>query len=886
MQNRLAQIMSLSLQSDHVHVPCQNLKKGWKEVAGWRVTGVPGLYNVGGGFNGKTGRYTAKTGGVYYCYASLRIDGANSGYFRMSLNLNKAVDVNNGFNAVRGNKDSKNFGSSSVAGTFNLKKAMNVSVYVYANNDESWKVQSESGWGCHRLGSDIGFHAALKADLPFKAAWNRLKGWRTNNNNELYNNGGQGINADGFFKVPSSGYYVCAAQVRIDDATGTFRVLISINGGTDVNNGMHAIDGNGGSSNFRTLRVAGTVSLNTGNTVSVYVYSGTDSNWKVQQQSGFSCNMMYAKLPCPVCNIANSNKLRGAKCKCKAGYTGKITWTNGKPKGTCKPVPCTVANSNKKPGAACACGNGFQGKITWKDNKPSGTCKVATCKVANSNKKPGKACKCVKPYAGTISWMGSIAVGTCVQCGANSGFNADLQANMKGTQGWKEIGRWRTNANTELYESNGEFDNTKGRFKPKKTGYYLCSANVALDGFTNFGFSRLLIGINGKRDVNNGLHAIEGNGGSTNYRSLNVAGNLMLKKGEYASVLVYSSNDNEFFIKSESGFSCHAFTTKVGFHADKDGSAAMKTGWKEVAKWRVAGPSSVYTVGGGFNKATGQYKSPKAGAFFCGAMIRLDGASKSSYFRVNLNLNRKADNNNGLHVIRGNKGSANYGTMNVAGSIYLKKNDIVSVYVFSRYDNVFTVQTESGWGCHLMGTGIGFHADLSATQTFKTGWSRLTKWRTAGNDELYAQGGSPNAQGYYKATQSGYFMCATQVRIDSASNSRFRMIIAINGQVDLHNGLHVNDGNQGSTNYRSLRIAGSVHLKKGDRTSVHVFSFSDKEWKVQTESGFSCHMFLTRAKCAGDDNKATKAPKATKPPKVPATRPPRVPQPRPVLGGR
>merc|ERR1712199_20206 len=225
--------------------------------------------------------------------------------------------------------------------------------------------------------------------------------------------------------------------------------------------------------------------------------------------------------------------------------------------------------------------------------------------------------------------------------------------------------------------------------------------------------------------------------------------------------------------------------------------------------------------------------------------------------------------------------------MNVAGSVYLKKNDIMSECVFSRYDNVFTVQSESGWGRHLMGTGIGFHADASATQTFKTGWSRLTKSRTAGNNELYAQGGSPNAQGYYKAPQSGYFMCATQVRIDSASNSRFRMIIAVNGEVDIHNGLHVNDGNQGSTNYRSLRIAGSVHLKKGDRTSVHVFSFSDKEWKVQTESGFSCHMFLTKLKCA-DDGKATKSPKVTKPKatKPKATKAPRATRPQPRVGGR
>merc|ERR1711866_37863 len=122
-------------------------------------------------------------------------------------------------------------------------------------------------------------------------------------------------------------------------------------------------------------------------------------------------------------------------------------------------------------------------------------------------------------------------------------------------------------------------------------------------------------------------------------------------------------------------------------------------------------------------------------------------------------------------------------------------------------------------------------------------------------------------------------MCATQIRIDAAfstlsktGKTRFRLIIPINGQLDIHNGLHVNDGNQGSTNYRSLRVAGTVYLKKGDRASVAVYSWKDASYKVQTESGFSCHKFLTRSKCT----------KPTKPTAKPKPKPTGKPKPKPT----
>ena len=67
---------------------------------------------------------------------------------------------------------------------------------------------------------------------------------------------------------------------------------------------------------------------------------------------------------------------------------------------------------------------------------------------------------------------------------------------------------------------------------------------------------RLMIAINGDHDANNGLHVIDGNGGSTNYRTMSVSGNLQLKKGQYASVFVYSDKDNTYYVQSETGNFC------------------------------------------------------------------------------------------------------------------------------------------------------------------------------------------------------------------------------------------------------------------------------------------------------------------------------------------
>merc|ERR1719181_1217914 len=198
-------------------------------------------------------------------------------------------------------------------------------------------------------------------------------------------------------------------------------MIIALNNGMDTHNGLHVSDGNQGSTNYRSMRILGTVYLKKGVRTSVHIYSESDNSWRAQHESGFSCH-----------------RYGGSANKPIEGGGGSSSSSSG-------PVPKT-----------------------------------------------------------------------------GSGFNADLAANIHAGRGWREITNWRTAGNNELYESLGEFNNGNGRFYPQATGYYLCNANAVLDGFTASGYSRLMLVINNHRDVNNGLMAIEANGGSTNWRGMSV----------------------------------------------------------------------------------------------------------------------------------------------------------------------------------------------------------------------------------------------------------------------------------------------------------------------------------------------------------------------------
>merc|ERR1712032_1129834 len=401
---------------------------------------------------------------------------------------------------------------------------------------------------------------------------------------------------------------------------------------------------------------------------------------------------------------------------------------------------------------------------------------------------------------------------------------------------------------------------------------------VRIDNYAG-SYTRLVMSVDGSTSTEQGLNTINGNRGSTNHRFMTVAGTMRLQKGQKVAVKIYSSSDNSWQLRTESGFSCHML-----------------------------------------------------------------GKAKSTQI-----TNFEDRINNGMAVIEGDGGAHTYRTMGVSGVVRMYKGDHASVFMYSQNDNSWTINTESGFSCHKLTLAIGFHADkkadqsmgtnwgelknwrvsgyrslystggfdtargryeivgsgayycyaqirlddasrnlkrlimarngetdinngfhaiggnwgstnyrsmrvagnadMSQDQSFGRGWRRVTYWRTGSNEFLYSSGGGFSADGYYYAPQDGYYICSATARFDSADRSRlFRLLITINDNRDVNNGLHTING-YGSTDYRPLTVAGSLYVKEGQRVSMWVYSDHDNSWRVQHESGFGCHLIETYTKC-------------------------------------
>ena len=120
----------------------------WTEVSNWEVTGIngrAGLFSLGSGFDPSSGRYTASVEGVYFASAQIRLDGADRGHFEMTLALDGAPEVSR-LLLVTDGSPSPDIAGFSVGGVFKLEASDFLSVWVYAHEDESYTVSSESGF--------------------------------------------------------------------------------------------------------------------------------------------------------------------------------------------------------------------------------------------------------------------------------------------------------------------------------------------------------------------------------------------------------------------------------------------------------------------------------------------------------------------------------------------------------------------------------------------------------------------------------------------------------------------------------------------------------------------------------------------------------------------
>jgi len=136
-------------------------------------------------------------------------------------------------------------------------------------------------------------------------------------------------------------------------------------------------------------------------------------------------------------------------------------------------------------------------------------------------------------------------------------FKAKGQSHTAGTS-WT-IARFNDVSSGNHCHNNGNhFSTSTYKFTAPVSGYYFFSANQRIDSFSGTYVRLAIIKNTTSADPHKkGLHAIVGNGMSTNYQTLSVSGTYYLAQNDYVCVTTYSQNDSSYTRHNESMFTGH-----------------------------------------------------------------------------------------------------------------------------------------------------------------------------------------------------------------------------------------------------------------------------------------------------------------------------------------
>ena len=859
---------------------------GWTEVAGWEADGVlgrAGLFTVGTGFDGVTGRFTVSADGVYFAASQLRIDGADSGMYRMVIAVDGQPGYDNGLHVAQGNP-SPEYSDFSISGVLYLNVSSYISVWVYSNRDSSFTVNSQSGFFCAQLESVAGFAAEMnrnqlvsssEADIP-GTPWSQIGMWESMGSGprgHLFELGGRFQSPAGTFVAHKAGQYFFSAQLMVGsgfgtvgDSVGTFDVALVTNGDTELQTGLRVTSGSV-SSTFANFALSGVLRLESGASVSLWVRGRNDANFLVLGQSGLtgaylgevegmSSEMAFGGWQevagwqvsgqhgrATLYRAGDGMDVVSGRFTCSAPGMHIVSTQIGIVGADRGYVRVTIA-LNSLPDFD----NGLHVMQGTPDSEAadlsaSGVLRLATGEWIS-----------VWVYAKDdlsfeISSHSSFAAAALEAASASQtlGFGADLGSSLPVTSaGWTEIPHWETSGvggRAALFELGTGFDSVTGRFSAGVSGIYFAASQLRLDAADVGSFGMTLV-INGNIDSNNGLYAIDGKPGP-DYASLSTSGVFRLQSGDFVSVWVFAAQDRDFYVNTQSGFSCAYIDTSAAFGADLARDRAVRApGWSEIPGWEVQGVQGrvgLFEVGRNFDETqTGRFSagdgvSEKSGTYVCSAGIALTGADEG-YFKGAIALNGIPSGDAGLHV-RNGQHSGQLG-LTMRGVFSLGVGDFVSVWVYAHVDSSYIIDSQSGFSCARLTSSVGYSADRPSSGAVQ----EIQSW--AANPSLIPE--LPDhidfVGGRYAVSRDGVYFASAHVIIAGSGGASVAVGINLNALPDFDNGMHALAG-QPSQDSADFNVGGFLRLFSGDFLSVWIYSESDVSYTVSPRSSFSCARF-------------------------------------------
>ena len=437
------------------------------------------------------------------------------------------------------------------------------------------------------------FGAAIQTKMVIqKAGWSEVSGpWLT----ETYGKFSSGTDfnaATGRFTASQAGVYTVAANIKFNNGENADIALLLVkNGIIDVNNGLYAVEGE--PSTATTLNLFGTVSVKTGDVLSLYAYRGSSTTWEIDVQSGFSITYLGPNWATFGFHAVLSNDISGTAGQTPiSGWTtnssySSMAYSNGRqgPGATqytslLDAIYIVSANILVKNVSATGSSNGF---TTF--DLHAYVNGIQSSFLGLSDTKPGLADNTRDYY--TLSFSGSVRMtqgqyislflttaDSSYVISKQSGFSLALasaytHSHKDGFLGTKNVASYLSTSAVNAWTPVSDMQTgiIPGRYKVASGNSLLSTAQFTVTEpglFYIFGNVRLSSAgggtlfeahaeIDSNRDVTYGMYAVEGSPKGNTY-SLNFGGTVYLTSGQVISLMVRSAK-NGYAIDSGSSFS-------------------------------------------------------------------------------------------------------------------------------------------------------------------------------------------------------------------------------------------------------------------------------------------------------------------------------------------
>lgn len=803
------------------------------------------------------------------------------------------LNGNAGLYSTRYNPEQSGYFSLSVSGLLELTKGQHVSVFVHSSVSDKWFVDPGS-----RL-------SVMKTRYYWPAAnsyldsyhrttgskWEEIGNWRQTEEG-AFSFGTNFNSGTSRFVITFPGVYFVSTNLIMRTSSTQISAVIAIDGEANEDNGLHATLAYPPA--ISTLNIAGSLNLEQGQEVSVYVRTESNDTWEVLERSGFSTVFIGKSFAVPSFHVVKGTQTTIRTTNWveidewqKPGERQTFTFQNGvgldsgrgiylAPVSGIYFVSCMLVTRDvdvNNSGSYLGVYIGVNGQASLTNGLQN------TRYIQGTNSPTGNG-------AMTVSVSGIVQLRrgdyTVIRARANMDFDwkvestssfsmflvsphdipygnvgflsrkSDTRIKSFGSGSWSKIGGWATQSdltNGLFLKNDGSFtyDALSGDLKINHAGIYFLSANVIVSNtLESCEVTVRVSDSNGGKiqGLVTGFSAVEQKPYTRGKYTLLFTGALFLQRNRKIHVAVRSGSANPFTVWEGSGWSVARLIYPIeqpGFYA-RISSLQPATGkpsrWEKITAWETSGGSGLHIDGHGFSSLAGNFIVPLSGIYLASASVAVENIKTSTNAYVKISINGDTSANNGLessHFVKRDTRAV----IVTSGSMRLSQGMMVCVMLRSQNSSSVKVTKGSYFTMRYMsesGKTEGNMADRYSDITFSTsGWKELVSWKTAGLSGQFQGGSIHQTTDRFVVSKRGIYFVTANIQLFETY-----------GLVKI--GIVINSGNDTAVVAKktcvaweicSLNLASSLELEEATFVSVYVYSDDEDRWTVLSQSSKS-----------------------------------------------